>query len=61
MTWTTPPADAGLGELAAILGRGYLRLTQDAHNLGTFGPREPQKPLDLSGTESGHVSDGSTK
>jgi hypothetical protein len=34
-------------ELAALLARGYLRLTEKARNFAIFRPGEPQKPLDL--------------
>ena len=44
-------------ELAALLASGYLRLTQHAHTLGTFSPREPQKELDVSLPESPHCEE----
>ncbi len=43
-----------LTELAAVLAKGFLRLAHDAHKLGTFGPREPQKELEPSPRESPH-------
>ena len=52
MTWPTPPADADLGELAAILGRGYLRLTANGRNVGVSGPKEPQKEVDPRAKQS---------
>lgn len=44
-----------LVDLAAILAAGYLRLTQNAHNLGTSGLNTPQKELEVSSPESAPV------
>ena len=45
-----------LSELAAILARGLLRLTQKPPNGAVSQAIEPQKPLDVSATESPHVT-----
>ena len=39
-------------ELAAVLAKGYLRLTQTAQNLGISRPKEPHKELALYAKES---------
>lgn len=39
--------DHQVGELAALLARGYLRLTQTAQDLRTSRAREPHKDLDV--------------
>ena len=43
--------------LAALLARGYLRLTQTVQNSAVSGARKGQKPLDVSAPESGDVDD----
>lgn len=44
-------------ELAALLARGYLRLTQSRNNLGVSGAGKPQLDLDLVGKKSPPVSE----
>ena len=46
-----------VAKLAALLAKGFLRLTQTAHNPGTFRTGEPQKELDVSRAESPHCSE----
>ena len=43
------------GELAGLLARGYLRLTEKAQFRAVSDPSQPQKELDVSTTESPHV------
>ena len=44
-------------DLAAVLARGYLRLTEKRHASGVSSARFPaEKPLDLSRRQSVHVS-----
>ena len=52
---------AYLDELSALLARAYLRLTQEGPNDAISRPREPQKPLDVSATESPHVVEESAQ
>ncbi len=40
------------GELAALLARGFLRLTQKRRNSAVFRPTEPQIPLELAAKPS---------
>lgn len=51
-TVNSPPRRTALIDLAAILARGYLRLSADAHKLGAFRVRKPQIRLDLPAKES---------
>ena len=46
--------DAELADLATILARAYLRLTQTAQNDAVFKDGEPHKGLDVSAMESPH-------
>jgi hypothetical protein len=43
-------------DLAAILARGFLRLTDIARSSAVSSARDPQSSLDVSRRESPHVS-----
>ncbi len=47
---------AGVGDVAAILAQGFLRLTQTARNSAVSQAREPQIVLELSRRESPPVA-----
>jgi hypothetical protein len=49
--------DVDLHELAAILARGFLRLTEKRRVAAVSSARDPQVSLDVSGRESPHVVD----
>ena len=52
MTIATP--SPLLTELASLLARGYMRLTQKSRDVAVFPPRIPQKELDVLAEESPH-------
>jgi hypothetical protein len=45
----------GIADVATILARAYLRLTEKRPNSEVFQHREPQKSLDVGRRESPHV------
>lgn len=47
---------AEVTELATILGRGFLRLTEKRIDSGVPGRGEPQIPLDVSAPESPYMA-----
>ena len=50
----SPASPASVAELAVVLARGFLRLTEKAPNSGIYRRVEPQKELDISRPESPH-------
>ena len=48
---------SAFAEVAALLARAYLRLTQKRPNDAVFQTRKPQKELDVSALESPHCDD----
>lgn len=58
MTSRTPSRlQAEFTDLAVLLARAYLRLTQQSRNDAVSAGERPQKRLDVSATESPHVQD----
>ena len=49
------PGSGDLTAIAALLARGYLRLTEKDQHCAISGNREPQIELDVSAKESPHV------